>query len=68
MDDYLVDTKVAIRIANISRSHWHDIHDEKSPRFDPTAPKKIKLSPRVARYWHSEVVAWIVGKGNGAKS
>lgn len=61
-DDFLIDTNYAIRTAKVSRSYWHDIHNAKSPRFDPAAPPKIKISPRVVRYKYSDFVRWISSK------
>lgn len=65
MTDFLIDTNAAISILKCSRSHWFDIHNSRSLRFDPTAPARIYVSKRIVRYWHGELLIWIEKKRGG---
>jgi prophage regulatory protein len=62
MDNYLIGTDKVVKIGGFSRSYWFDVQNPHSPRYDPTVPIKIRISPRVVRYWHSEVIDWIETK------
>lgn len=61
-NDVLVATKTIAEMGDFSESHWYDIQNPKSPRFDPSVPKKVRLSSRMVRYWRSEVLAWLESK------
>ena len=43
-------------IPDSTRADWED---PKSPRFDPTFPKKIKLGKRSVAYFYTDVMAWL---------
>lgn len=58
-DDFLINSKAVQRLGGFSASHWYDIQNTRSPRFDPTAPKRVRISGRMVRYWHNEVLAWL---------
>jgi len=62
MDDYLICNDEVVKIGGFSRSHWFDVQNPQSDRFDPTVPAKIYISRRVVRYWYSEIILWIESK------
>ncbi len=62
VEQYLVGAAQVAKIGGFCKSHWYDIQNPRSPRFDPTVPKKVRISPRVVRYWHAEVIEWIESK------
>ncbi len=41
------------------RSTIYDALNEKSPRYDPTFPRPLKLGARAIGFYESEVQAWI---------
>ncbi|PTQ87184.1 helix-turn-helix transcriptional regulator [Agitococcus lubricus] len=43
-------------IPDSTRADWED---PKSPRFDPTFPKKIKLGKRCAGYFYNDIIEWL---------
>ena len=43
-------------IPDSTRADWED---PKSPRFDDTFPKKIKLGKRSVGYFYHEVIEWL---------
>jgi len=62
MSDYLIGNSEVLKIGDFGRSHWFDIQNPRSPRFDPTVPERIYISQRVVRYWHREILLWIESK------
>lgn len=66
--DVLISTKIVVEIADFSKSHWHDVQNPRSSRYDPTVPKKVMVSERMVRYWRKEVIAWLEKKRQGAQS
>jgi prophage regulatory protein len=62
MNDYLICNDEVVKIGGFSRSHWFDVQNPRSPRFDPTVPAKIYISQRVVRYWRREIVLWLESK------
>ena len=46
-------------IPDSTRADWEN---PKSPRFDPTFPKKINLGSRSVGYFYDEVVAWLASR------
>lgn len=49
-------------ISDSTRADWEN---PKSPRFDPTFPKKIKLGVRSVGYYVEEVKAWLASRQVG---
>lgn len=43
----------------ISKSGLYDRLNPKSPRYDPTFPKRLKLGGRAVGFVESEVKAWV---------
>lgn len=50
------DFRKTFGIPESTRADWED---PKSPRFDPTFPKKINLGSRSVAYYYSDVIAWL---------
>jgi prophage regulatory protein len=55
----IVRAKDMRKLTGIPNSTRADKEDPKSPRFDPTWPKKIKLGARSVGYFLDEVLAWL---------
>jgi prophage regulatory protein len=51
-----------LRTTGLSRSAIYDRLDTKSPRHDPTFPKKIKLSQRSVGFSERETSAWLAAR------
>jgi len=47
------------RKTGLSTSHICDITNPKSPRFDPTFPKRLALSSRLVGFFEDEVDEWL---------
>ena len=47
-----------VSITGLSRSTLADFQNPKSPRYDATFPKKIRLGARAVGWSLEEVVAW----------
>lgn len=52
-------------VPNSTRADWEN---PKSPRFDDTFPKKIKLGKRSVGYFYDEVMAWLASRSVDEKS
>lgn len=50
------------RITGKSRASLYDIQNPKSPRFDPTFPKRIKTGLRSVGFFLDEVLTWLEGR------
>lgn len=48
-----------ISYIGLSRSAIYDRMDEKSPRYDPSFPKKFRLGGKAVAWYQSEVDAWL---------
>jgi len=46
-------------LVGLSRSTIYDKQNPKSPRFDPTFPKKIKLGARAVGWFQNELELWL---------
>lgn len=51
-----------LKTIGISKSGVYDRLDTKSPRHDPTFPKKIKLSARAVGFSERETAAWLAAR------
>lgn len=51
--------KVVVSMIGVSRSTIYDWMNEKSPRFDPTFPRPIKLGSNSIGWLEHQVVEWI---------
>ena len=58
----IVRAKDMRKLTGIPDSTRADKENPKSPRFDPTFPKKIYLGPRSVGYFLDEVLAWLEGR------
>lgn len=54
--------KALVEMLNISRSTIYDWQNNKSPRYDPSFPKKIKVGASCVRYSIAEIKEWIETK------
>lgn len=57
-----VSMKALAEMLNISKSTFYDWQNKKSPRYDPTFPKKIRIGVSCVRYSVSEIESWIESK------
>lgn len=48
-----------VRITGLSRSTLADLQNPKSPRFDVTFPKKVRLGVRAVGWFVEEVIDWL---------
>ncbi|MDI1302519.1 MAG: AlpA family phage regulatory protein [bacterium] len=55
----IVRAKDMRKLTGIPDSTRADKENPKSPRFDPTWPKKIRLGARSTGYFLDEVLAWL---------
>lgn len=55
----IVRAKEIRKLTGIPNSTRADKENPKSPRFDPTWPKKIRLGARSTGYFLDEVLAWL---------
>lgn len=62
MEDRLIGNDEIVKLGGFSRSHWFDVQNPRSLRYDRTVPARIYISPRIVRYWRREIVAWIESK------
>ena len=49
-------------IIGLSRSTVFDISNPKSPRYDPTFPKKVRIGLRAVGWYEEEIYAWTASK------
>jgi len=54
--------RTCLDIIGLSRSTVFDISSPKSPRFDPTFPKKVRIGMRAIGWYEEEIHAWIASK------
>lgn len=54
--------KDVIHITCLSQSSIYDIMDKKSPRYDPTFPKQVKLAGRRVAWVADEIRDWLNSK------
>jgi prophage regulatory protein len=55
----IIRLKQVVELIGLSRSTVYDILDAKSPRHDPTFPKKIHLTACSVGWIEGEVNAWL---------
>jgi len=48
-----------IQLTGLSRSTIYDKQNPRSPRYDPTFPKKVTLGARAVGWYFGEVEAWL---------
>lgn len=53
---------ICLDIIGLSRSTVFDISNPKSPRFDPTFPKKVRIGLRAVGWYEDEIFAWTASK------
>ena len=51
-----------VQMVGLARSTLYDIQNPKSSRYDPTFPKKVRLSSRAIGWFWPEVEAWLHAK------
>lgn len=51
-----------LNIIGLSRSTVFDISNPKSPRHDPTFPKKVQIGLRAIGWYEDEIFAWTASK------
>lgn len=51
-----------IQLTGLSRSTIYDKQNPRSPRFDPTFPKKVTLGARAVGWYMQEVEQWLQGR------
>ncbi|SIR14029.1 helix-turn-helix transcriptional regulator [Aeromonas hydrophila] len=51
--------KYAIKALGISSAKFFDMQNPKSPRFDPTFPKRIRLGANSVGYLENEIMEWL---------
>lgn len=55
----VVRIKVVVSMVGVSRSTIYDWINKKSPRFDPTFPRPIKLGSNSVGWLKHQVIEWI---------
>ncbi|HEI9749458.1 AlpA family phage regulatory protein [Acinetobacter baumannii] len=58
----LIDIKTVIEITSIARSTIYEMMDENSPYYDPTFPKKVKITKSRIGWSAYEIHQWIESK------
>lgn len=48
----------------LSKSNIYDRLNPKSPRYDPTFPRQVKLGPSAVGWFESQIEAWLVSRAN----
>jgi prophage regulatory protein len=56
--------KQMLAILNISKTNAYDRLNPKSPRYDPSFPKPVKLGPRSVGFIESEVQDWLQSRAS----
>jgi prophage regulatory protein len=51
-----------IQLTGLSRSTIYDKQNPRSPRYDPTFPKKVTLGARAVGWYMQEVEQWLQGR------
>lgn len=64
MNTKVVRLKQVVELIGIGRSTLYDWINPKSPRYDPTFPKKIKLGKSSIGWLLSEITAWLDSRAN----
>ncbi|ENV50385.1 AlpA family transcriptional regulator [Acinetobacter junii] len=54
--------KEVVDITGISRSSIYELLNKKSPRYDPTFPKSIKISVSAVGWFQHELNDWLLSK------
>lgn len=54
--------KEVVHTTGISRSSIYELLNPKSPRYDPTFPKSIKISVSAVGWFQHEINAWLLSK------
>lgn len=58
----LINLKQVVSLTGISRSSIYEMMDEFSPYYDPTFPKKVKITQNRIAWSAWEINQWIEGK------
>lgn len=61
-DQKVVRLRQLVQLVGLARSTLYDIQNPKSSRYDPTFPKKVRLSSRAVGWLWPEVEAWLQAK------
>lgn len=61
-DKKVVRLRQLVQLVGLARSTLYDIQNPKSSRYDPTFPKKVRLSSRAVGWLWPEVEAWLQAK------
>ncbi|MGE6317699.1 AlpA family phage regulatory protein [Shewanella baltica] len=48
-----------IQLTGLSRSTIYDKQNPRSPRYDPTFPKKVSLGARAVGWYFGEIETWL---------
>lgn len=54
--------RACLDIIGLSRSTVFDISNPKSPRFDPSFPKKVRIGVRAVGWLEIEIHEWIASR------
>jgi len=60
----IIRARKLIEMLGIGRSTLYDWQNKRSPRFDPTFPKRIRLGKASVGWLLEEVIAWIAARAN----
>jgi prophage regulatory protein len=54
--------KAVIAQTGLSKSTIYDLGDPKSPRYDPTFPRRFQITPGTVGWVEQEVMDWLEAK------
>ncbi len=58
-NSHMLRIKELAKLIGISRATIYDWINPKSPRYDPTFPKQVKLGKKSVRWFLHEIEAWL---------
>jgi prophage regulatory protein len=58
----LIDIKKVMELTNLGRSTIYEMMDEDSPYYDPTFPRKVKITQNRIAWSAYEIHQWIENK------
>lgn len=59
LKNHIIRLKELVALTGLSRSTIYDKQNPKSPRFDPSFPKKIHLGARAVGWFQEEIEVWL---------
>ena len=59
--------RACLDIIGLARSTVFDITNPKSPRYDPTFPRKLRIGLRAVGWLEHEIYQWLESKRTGTK-